>query len=103
MKHAIYSLLAAALLIGLAGCQSGRLALPFGSCKDCPTTCQQCDNGDPGARGCGLCGGRDPNCPRCAHARAYDPVPPTGVVTYPYYTTRGPRDFLARNPRSIGP
>jgi hypothetical protein len=29
--------------------------------------------------------------------------PPTGGVTYPYYTTRGPRDFLAKNPRSIGP
>jgi hypothetical protein len=29
--------------------------------------------------------------------------PPTGGVTYPYYTNRGPRDFLARNPRSIGP
>ena len=26
-----------------------------------------------------------------------------GVVAYPYYTTRGPRDFLAKNPRSIGP
>jgi hypothetical protein len=29
--------------------------------------------------------------------------PPTGGVTYPYYTNRGPRDFLAKNPRSIGP
>jgi len=29
--------------------------------------------------------------------------PPSGGVTYPYYTNRGPRDFLARNPRSIGP
>ncbi len=29
--------------------------------------------------------------------------PPTGAVTYPYYTTRGPRDFLASNPRGIGP
>ena len=29
--------------------------------------------------------------------------PPTGGVSYPYYTNRGPRDFLARNPRSIGP
>jgi hypothetical protein len=29
--------------------------------------------------------------------------PPTGATTYPYYTTRGPRDFLARNPRGIGP
>lgn len=29
--------------------------------------------------------------------------PPSGGVTYPYYTNRAPRDFLARNPRSIGP
>ena len=29
--------------------------------------------------------------------------PPTGGVTYPYYTTRGPRNFLATNPRGIGP
>ena len=29
--------------------------------------------------------------------------PPTGGVAYPYYTTRGPRDFLAKNPPSIGP
>lgn len=29
--------------------------------------------------------------------------PPTGGVTYPYYTNRGPRDYLARNPRGIGP
>jgi hypothetical protein len=29
--------------------------------------------------------------------------PPSGSTTYPYYTNRGPRDFLARNPRSIGP
>ncbi len=29
--------------------------------------------------------------------------PPSGAVAYPYYTTRGPRDFLAKNPPSIGP
>jgi hypothetical protein len=28
---------------------------------------------------------------------------PTAQVAYPYYTTRGPRDFLAKNPPSIGP
>jgi len=33
----------------------------------------------------------------------FDSGPPTGQVAYPYYTTRGPRDFLAKNPRSIGP
>ena len=26
-----------------------------------------------------------------------------GVVSYPYYTTRGPRDFLETHPQSIGP
>jgi len=29
--------------------------------------------------------------------------PPTGAVAYPYYTTRGPRDFLAKCPPPIGP
>ena len=29
--------------------------------------------------------------------------PPSGGVTYPYYTNRGPRDFLARNPRGSVP
>ncbi|MCC7083441.1 MAG: hypothetical protein IT427_00360 [Pirellulales bacterium] len=29
--------------------------------------------------------------------------PPCGQVTYPYYTTRGPRDFLRNNPPRIGP
>jgi hypothetical protein len=29
--------------------------------------------------------------------------PPTGAFAYPYYTTRGPRDFLAKCPPSIGP
>jgi hypothetical protein len=30
------------------------------------------------------------------------PGPPTGTVGYPYYTLRGPRDFLVDNPPSIG-
>ena len=29
--------------------------------------------------------------------------PPVAQTTYPYYTTRGPRDFFAANPPSIGP
>jgi hypothetical protein len=28
--------------------------------------------------------------------------PATAQVGYPYYTTRGPRDFLVDNPPSIG-
>lgn len=29
--------------------------------------------------------------------------PPIGQTTYPYYTTRGPRDYFAARPASIGP
>lgn len=29
--------------------------------------------------------------------------PEYGAVTYPYYTTRGPRDFFLANPATIGP
>jgi len=28
--------------------------------------------------------------------------PPTGTTAYPYYTLRGPRDFLMANPPSLG-
>jgi hypothetical protein len=38
-----------------------------------------------------------------AEGEAAQAGPATGAVTYPYYTTRGPRDFLAKNPPSIGP
>ncbi len=31
-----------------------------------------------------------------------NPGPPTGTYGYPYYTMRGPRDFLLDNPPSIG-
>lgn len=32
-----------------------------------------------------------------------EPGPASAAVVYPYYTTRGPRDFLAAHPRDIGP
>jgi hypothetical protein len=28
--------------------------------------------------------------------------PPSASIGYPYYTTRGPRDFFVNNPPSIG-
>jgi hypothetical protein len=31
------------------------------------------------------------------------PGPPSAQVAYPYYTTRGPRDYFANEPMSIGP
>jgi len=109
MKQLLYCLVGVGLLAGLIGCQSGRLALPAGKCSDVPAGCQTClgENGQNGQivgdPACPICHGRDPRCPRCCRMRAYDPVPPSGIVVYPYYTTRGPRDFLAKNPRGIGP
>lgn len=107
MKRALFMLLAVGLLAGIVGCRCGpvgrfRCAL-FGSCKDCPAGCQSVDGRD------GRDGrvARDPGCRLgCRHGSrgsAVDPVPPSGVVAYPYYTTHGPRDFLARSWRSTGP
>jgi len=99
MRHALFLLLAVILLAGLSGCCHGPMGcscLP-GLCgigQACPGACQSGDTCDEcGGRGCGLCS---------RQATAYD-APPTGAITYPYYTTRGPRDFLAKDPRGIGP
>ncbi len=80
------------------GCNSGNYA--GGGC---------CDSGC-GGGGCGCGGGgmgpgsyaaRPPR--NSAGQPAFDDGSPSGQVAYPYYTNRGPRDFLARNPQSIGP
>ena len=56
-----------------------------------------------GGGGSGLADGRNAN---YGHhfTRNYDgpPGPATAQVAYPYYTTRGPRDFLVNNPPTIG-
>ncbi len=109
MKRAIYSVLTVVILVGLTGCvtQHGRrpIACMGGSCAQAPENCQSCDPGDncddPGRPvRCRFC--RDRGCERC-RGEGFTPGPPAGTITYPYYTTRGPRDFLANNPPSIGP
>ena len=42
------------------------------------------------------------NAPAALNNRPFVPGPPTAQVGYPYYTVRGPRDFLMDNPPSIG-
>jgi hypothetical protein len=66
--------------------------------------CDDC-NGHCGlwAKLCGWC--------KCKHGHKgpgrppqdFNAGPPAAQVAYPYYTVRGPRDFLAKNPSSIGP
>lgn len=90
MKRTLLALSAAILLAIFSGCAStGRC--PSGTCKSAPETCKTCKTGC--ADGCRERGGCN---------QASDPGP-GGVVGYPYYSVRGPRDFLARNPQSIGP
>ena len=113
MRRALLMLLAVTVLAGLSGCVQNQVCQPCGqgmtcmmpgSCAYAPATCQACSPSGPCnayAGGVG-CGPYDP----CSDPEAlgmFNPGPPTGAVTYPYYTVRGPRDFLAREPRPIGP
>ena len=42
------------------------------------------------------------NAPAALENRPFQPGPPSAQVGYPYYSHRGPRDFLLDNPPSIG-
>ena len=118
MKRAMLWMLAAVVAAGLTGCvkQLGRRpwATMGGSCAQTPENCDvscgvgcdtccepvRCRRGD--GPGYFKPGRLDKQCceESCGIAQ---PGPATGAVAYPYYTTRGPRDFLAKNPTSIGP
>jgi hypothetical protein len=47
----------------------------------------------------GVCGH---NAAANLNSRPFTPGPPTAQTAYPYYTHRGPRDFLLDNPPTIG-
>lgn len=89
-----------------AGCGSGGCAT--GGCADggCAVEgavaggCTDCGDGRVvGPLRGAIAAGRAPR----GGQQYFEPGPPTGAVTYPYYTNRGPRDFLARHPGNIGP
>jgi hypothetical protein len=61
--------------------------------------CTCCGPPAPGCECCPCCG-----CgPSGDHNYTFNPGPPTGQTAYPYYTLRGPRDFLLDNPPPLGP
>ena len=103
MRRALLAVLAAALFAGTTGC---RTMSGTSGCTDCETpACSDCATGCATGR-CGNIPRADGLLPRL-HGRhpqevAGPPGPATGAVTYPYYTTRAPRDFLASDPPSIG-
>ncbi len=110
MKRSLYTLLAITVLAGLTGCAATNpmngpgerrgVGLIRGSCARAPETAAACTACDPGDLvDCPRCGRRHGRGGPCEAAAG----PSMGAVTYPYYTLRGPRDFLDRNPQSIGP
>ncbi len=129
MRRALLMPLAVVVTVGLAGCchpgGNRLIGCLIGSCQNCPENCASCDScGEAGCQAgsegdCDTCGhggcetsryanaglGGLMGCGSCGHgcAQAYAPGPPTAAITYPYYTVRGPRDFLAQSPRSVGP
>lgn len=94
---------------GKGGCGAGDCSTGHGGCGD--AGCSSCGHQGPLARhhankGHHLAGHHEAykQYPRGAGGEQVGMAgPPTAGVTYPYYTNRGPRDFLARNPQSIGP
>jgi hypothetical protein len=75
------------------------------NCGQQQCVCPRCGRGyccgcpGPGCSCCPYCG-----CgPSGDHNYNFNPGPPVAQTAYPYYTLRGPRDFLLNNPPSIGP
>ena len=74
----------------------------------CPDGCRgMCGGRGPMLRNgyCCCCGQAGPSCCCSSGDQNYNfaPGPPVGQTAYPYYTVRGPRDFLMGNPPKIGP
>ncbi|HEY1600702.1 MAG TPA: hypothetical protein VGG64_13925 [Pirellulales bacterium] len=124
MKRLLLAVSLAALIGSSSGCCLFDRLFGHGGCAACCGKCgpypgggapsynSGCGPGGCGQGSCGPGGGCGPgDCsPGCARNAGSGPMdgsefagPPTGGVTYPYYTTRGPRDYLASNPRGIGP
>ncbi|TWT78063.1 hypothetical protein Pla123a_08520 [Posidoniimonas polymericola] len=93
---------------GAASCGGG--ACDFGGCRGG----RGCNGGCCGGGGCnnGCCGGNGLinkavsgmlDCAQTDASYNFNQGPAVAQTAYPYYTTRGPRDFLMANPPSIGP
>jgi hypothetical protein len=108
MKRVILLCVAVTGLALLAGCEYDRQAAAprclNNNCVDFP------EGGAGSAEGAGSVGAgadRDPG--RCGlglggrRGAGMDDGPATAGVAYPYYTVRGPRDFLQKSPTPIGP
>lgn len=102
MRHALSVLFAVVILAGVSGCLHDQVVSNDGD--PCVQACGRTGRCWPpcGAFGHGGRLGRDRNLGQAGPAMGPQ-QPPVAAITYPYYTLRGPRDFLERNPTPIGP
>lgn len=98
MKRTMLALAAGLALLGSTGCLHNQVRSPHSACA--------C--GGQGSLLGGHLGGKVAQA--CYENRGWrhqapelgPEGPPVGTTAYPYYTLRGPRDFLANDPPSIG-
>lgn len=110
MKRALIAFFAASVLTMLCGCLRNQVAAN-GNCPQDPGAvrdgqvmpCGWFQRGDCPPKVCPRCGGNHCKAAVAQQQQAPPAGPPVGQVTYPYYTLRGPRDFLQRTPTPIGP
>jgi len=82
MRHSFLVLAASTFLAIFAGC-----------------ACNTCNQGNAGPNNAAGRAGHEP----LGQGQAQQAAGSTATVSYPYYTMRGPRDFLETHPQSIGP
>lgn len=115
MKRALWALLLTAMVGSSTGCCLVDRVFhchhcgPAGCGAACGGGCgEKCRSG--GIYGDQYCHGRGIGCALLARGRCRDGAcadagvpsgPPTAQVTYPYYTLRGPRDFLSCDPQGL--
>lgn len=93
MRTALLALLALATIIPSIGCAGGAR----GACA----SCQHCRHGGGCVRNGYFARNFGPEA-RITPTEEGAGAPQSAQVAYPYYTTRGPRDFLLNNPPPLG-
>lgn len=93
MKRVVLTLALAGVSLLGTGCEHHNLARNGGRHGACPPA---------GSAACYPKPAHIPVLPHGYEQQTGPAGPPTATYAYPYYTIRGPRDFLLNNPPSIG-
>jgi len=103
MRHVLFTTAAVVLLAAFSGCADDALHEPHFCIPSSACCAATCDGSGPMMRSERPVVRRSMPVVRQRQQQPPAVSPGPATVAYPYYTTRGPRDFLDRNPQSIGP